>query len=93
MKLKFSKPKRENFKNIPFIFERYEIFVIIIGIFVVSLIAGFLFYEKAYKTVTTTPEFTETVSEINDKLFKKTGEELEQRKEMAPDLPIIDPFK
>lgn len=79
--------------DLPMMFEKYEIFVVISGIIFVFLFAGFLFYEKAYKATIVPPEVFVDVPKVNTALFEKTVEELEQRKQTAPDLPIIDPFQ
>ena len=85
--------KNINIKNLPFIFERYEIFVIVLGVIAVFLLAGFIFYEKAYKTTITIPDIEIEATRVKTELFEKTIRELEERKQMAPDLPIIDPFR
>jgi len=82
-----------NLKDFPMFFERYEVFIILLGIGVVLLLAGIVFYEKAYKVTATIPEAVVDVSRVNIRLFEKTIEEIEQKKLMAPDVPIIDPFQ
>ena len=82
-----------NLKDFPVLFERYEIFIILLGIGVAFLLAGTVFYQKAYKVTATIPETTVDVSRVDTALFEKTIEELEQKKRMAPDAPIIDPFQ
>lgn len=82
-----------NIKDIPFLFERYEFFIILIGTLLVFLLGGFVFYKKAYKAVEIIPEVRVEVMRVNSYLFEKTIEELRQRKQMTPDLPIIDPFQ
>ena len=82
-----------NLKDFPVFFERYEIFIILLGIGVSFLLAGMVFYQKAYKVTATIPETTVDVSRVDTVLFEKTIEELEQKKRMAPDAPIIDPFQ
>lgn len=79
--------------DLPALFERYEIFIIVIGIGTVFIIAGILFYQKAYKITTTIPEVAVDLPRVQTLLFEKTVEELEQKKSMAPDLPIINPFR
>jgi len=93
MNLKSIKFNKKILKDTPFLFERYEIFVIVLGVAVVFLLAGFIFYEKAYKTASTVPDIEIEVTRVKAELFEKTIQELEQRKQMAPDLPIIDPFR
>lgn len=94
MDLKLDKIKKSiNVKNLPFIFERYEIFIIIVGVVVVFLLALFVFYKKAYITVNSSPDVDVEVKKVRSELFEQTIDELEQRKQMAPDLPIIDPFR
>lgn len=82
-----------NHKDLPVLFERYELFIVVFGMGAVFLIAGVLFYEKAYKTTTIAPEVVVDVAKVNTPLFQKTAGELEQKKQIAPDLPIIDPFR
>ena len=82
-----------NRKDFPVLFERYEVFIILLGMGVVFLLAGVVFYQKAYKVTATIPEATTDVLRVNISLFEKTIEELEQKRRMAPDLPIIDPFQ
>ena len=81
------------FEELPFYFEKYEAFIILIGALLMFLMAGFIFYTKAYRVVETTPKVDVSVERIRSDLFDKTIEELKQRKEAAPDLPIIDPFR
>lgn len=80
-------------RDIPFLFERYELFVVIIGFFVVFLVAGLLFYEKAYKTVRAIPDVSVESPQIKQSLFDKTVEELARKKQPPPAAPIIDPFR
>ena len=82
-----------NLKDFPVFFERYEIFIILVGIGVAFFLAGMVFYQKAYKVTATIPETRVDVSRVQTALFEKTIEELEQKKRMAPDAPIIDPFQ
>ena len=82
-----------NLKDFPAFFERYEVFIILLGIGVIFLLAGIVFYQKAYKVTSAIPEATVDVLRVNTSLFDKTVEEIEQKKLMAPDLPIIDPFQ
>jgi len=93
MKLNFVKLDKRFLRELPFLFEKYEIFIILFGIVVAFLLAGFILYENAYKTTTTIPDVTVDVTRINSNLFEKTVRELEQRKQLTPDLPIIDPFQ
>lgn len=79
--------------KLPFLFEKYEIFAILTGIVIAFLLGGFFFYKEAYRTTTDVPMVEVEVSKVNAELFQKTVEELEGRKGMAPDLPIIDPFR
>lgn len=80
-------------KNLPFIFEKYEIFIILVGVLVAFLFAGFLFYENAYKTVNFIPDVEVELPTVQRELFEKTVKDLDDRRKMAPDLPIIDPFQ
>ena len=82
-----------NLEDFPVFFERYEIFIILLGMGVAFLLAGTVFYQKAYKVTATVPETTVDVPRVHTSLFEKTIEELEQKKRIAPDLPIIDPFQ
>ena len=82
-----------NLKDFPIFFERYEVFIILLGIGVAFLLAGTVFYQKAYKVTVIIPEAVVDVPRVNTFLFEKTVEEIEQKKRMAPDLPIIDPFQ
>ena len=77
----------------PFLFERYELYIVIAGVLIVFLIAGFLFYEHAYKTVRAVPNVSVEVLQINQPLFDKTVKELAQKKQPLPSEPIIDPFR
>lgn len=74
-------------------FERYEFLIVIGGALLVFLIAGILFYFKAYRTVSKTPEGTAQITKINRALFDKVLKDLEQKKQAPKDLPIIDPFR
>lgn len=94
MKLNFVKLK--NFiklKELPEIFERYEIFVIAGGAIVAFLIAGLIFYNSAYKTVSTPPKASVQLPQINKFLFDKTLKELEVKKQPISSEPIVDPFR
>ncbi|MBI1888931.1 MAG: hypothetical protein HYS15_03330, partial [Candidatus Spechtbacteria bacterium] len=52
MRISFQKIKQSaRTKNIPLYFERYEFLIVIGGALLVFLIAGILFYFKAYRTV------------------------------------------
>lgn len=82
-----------NIKDFPMLFERYEIFIILLGMGVAFLLAGVVFYQKAYRVTATVPETTVDVPRVNTPLFEKTVEELAQKQQMAPDLPIVDPFQ
>ena len=82
-----------NLKDLPVLFERYEVFIILLGMGVVFLLAGIVFYQKAYKVTATIPEAAVDVPRVNASLFEKTVEEIEQKKRMAPDAPIVDPFQ
>ncbi len=88
--MKFQVPKIE---KAPFLFERYEFFIMIGGVLIVFLIAGFLFYEHAYKTVRAVPDVSVEAPKINQQLFEQTVEELAQKKQPSPDEPIVDPFR
>ncbi|MFY9457910.1 MAG: hypothetical protein WAP23_03210 [Candidatus Spechtbacterales bacterium] len=93
MKTKSIKLNTRFFRDLTFLFEKYEFFVILAGIVIVFLLGGFFFYKEAYRTTTDIPMVEVVVPKVNAELFKKTVEELEGRKGMAPDLPIIDPFR
>ncbi len=93
MEFSFTKLSNKLLRNPPSLFEKYEIFVILTGIIIVFLLGGFLFYKEAYRTTTDVPVVRVEVLKVNAELFQKTVEELEGRKGMAPDLPIIDPFQ
>lgn len=80
-------------KNFPAFFERYEIFVILAGVVIVFLLAGWIFYSKAYKTVNAPPSVSPSLPSIDKVLFDKTISELEQKKQPLPSEPIIDPFR
>ena len=87
------KSNKQFSKNFPALFEKYEIFIILTGVVIVFLLAGVLFFEKAYKTTTNIFEVSIDLPKVNEGLFNKTVEELGARKQMAPDIPIIDPFR
>jgi len=93
MKSDFIKSSKKSFGSFPVLFEKYEIFIILTGVVIVSLLAGALFFEKAYKTTTSIFEVNVDLPKVNEELFNKTVEELSARKQMAPDIPIVDPFK
>jgi hypothetical protein len=93
MEFSFTKLSNKLLKDLPALFEKYEILVILSGIVIVFLLGGFFFYKQAYKTTTDVPIVEVLVPKVNAELFEKTVRELEGRKGMAPDLPIIDPFK
>ena len=93
MNLKSVKLNKDFLKNLPFTIEKFEVFIILAGVVIVSLFAGLIFYERAYKIIISMPEVVSDAPKVNSALFEKTAEELEQRKQMAPDLPIIDPFR
>lgn len=90
---KIKKSIKVFWSKLPFYFERYEVIVILVGALVCFSLAGLVFYTKAYKVVESLPEVEAGLLNVNTALFEKTIVELEQRKIMAPDLPIIDPFK
>lgn len=79
-------------EKVPVYFERYEIITILAGAIMFFLLAGLVFYLKAYKVTESVPDTEDDAFRVNSELFEKTVKELEQRKTMAPDLPIIDPF-
>lgn len=94
--MKFRIPKIKQavrMRDIPFLFERYELFIVIGGVLIVFLIAGLLFYEHAYKTVRAIPDVSVEAPRIQQALFDKTLEELAQKKQPLPDASIIDPFR
>lgn len=96
MKLDIQKIKQyieRIFQKLPLYFEKYELFIIFSGAVAAFLLGGFIFYIKALKAVDVIPEVEISVLKVRSDLFDKTIEELGQRKEAAPDLPIIDPFK
>lgn len=93
MKITIVKFNARYVAELPSLLEKYEIFVILAGIVTVFLLGGFFFYKEAYKTTTDAPMVEVNVLKVNAEFFKKTVEELEGRKGMAPDLPIIDPFQ
>jgi len=82
-----------NLKNIPFAFERYELFVVIGGTLAVVVLAGFLFYTKAYQIVATPPEVSIETPEINQALFEQALQDLKVKKQPVSGEPIIDPFR
>ena len=80
-------------RNLPRIFERYEIFVIVGGVLITLVFAGWIFYSKAYKTVNTVPQISVSLPSINKPLFDKILLEIEQKKQPLSSEPIVDPFK
>lgn len=93
---KVSSGKLKNFvklKNFPEFFERYELFIIALGIIIVFVIAGFIFYNKAYKTVAVPPTVSVELPKINQPLFEKTLKELEEGKQAPPAEQTVDPFR
>lgn len=94
MKLNFEKIK--NFiktKDLPEIFENYEIFIIVGGTLVALLLGGYIFYNSAYRTVSTPPKASLQLPQINKFLFDKTIKELEVKKQPASNEAIVDPFR
>ena len=87
------KSNKQFLRNFPVLFEKYEVFIILAGVAIVFLLAGALFFEKAYKTTVSIFEVSVDLPKVNERLFNKTVEELDARKQMAPDIPIIDPFR
>lgn len=82
-------------KNLPATFERYEIFVMTGGVIVVFLLAGWVFYNKAYKTVTAPRRDAASIAlpNMNKVLLDKTLQEIEQKKQPPSSEPIVDPFR
>jgi len=80
-------------KNLPAAFERYEIFVIAGGVIVVFLLAGWVFYNKAYKTVIAPPSVSVALPNVNKVLFDKTLQEIEHKKQPPSSEPLVDPFR
>lgn len=96
MKIPLRAPKLNMFlhiKRIPFVFERFELAVVIFGAAVAFVLAGLLFYQKAYKTVTIPPEVEVRIPKINEALFNSILNELEQKKQLPSSEPIVDPFR
>lgn len=94
MKLKLTKLKSLiNAEDLPRIFERYEIFVVIAGAIIVFLIAGFIFYNNAYKTISADIEGEVSIPKIETVLFEQILEDLKEKKQPFPNDPIIDPFR
>ena len=82
-----------NIEDIPHLFERYELVVVIVGIVVVFLISGFVFYSKGYKTTDVLPEVAVKVPRINKALFDQIIKDLEEKKQIPPSQSVIDPFR
>jgi hypothetical protein len=78
---------------LPQLFERYELFVVVGGAVFIFLIAGFIFYQNAYKTVSADVEGEVSIPKIETALFEQVLEDLREKKQPFPDEPIIDPFK
>jgi len=94
MKLNFTKLKSLiNSEDLPRLFERYELFVVVGGAVVVFLIAGFIFYNNAYKTIHADIKGEVSIPKIETVLFEQILEDLKEKKRPPLDDPIIDPFR
>lgn len=94
MKLNIKKLKSFiNVEDLPRFFERYELFVVVGGAVFVFLIAGFIFYNSAYKTISADIEGEVSIPKIETGLFEQVLEDLREKKQPFPDESIIDPFR
>jgi len=92
--MRFYRPKKFiSIRNLPAFFERYEVFVIIAGVLIAFLFTGVVFYNNAYKTVNTVPEVEVEMPAIETSLFDTILEDIEEKKQLPPELPVIDPFR
>lgn len=80
-------------ETLPRVFERYEILIVILGTFVAFIAAGYIFYQKAYRAVSTPPRPEVQSPSIDTVLFEKTLKELEAKKQSPASEPIVDPFR
>lgn len=80
-------------ETLPRVFERYEILIVLLGTLVAFVVAGSIFYEKAYRTVSTPPNPEVQAPSIDQALFQKTLKELEAKKQVLPPEAIVDPFR
>lgn len=93
-KLVFVKRKRFiQIKNLPAFFERYEILVVIGGTIILFLLSGYIFYNSAYKIVSSPPKADIELPQINLFFFDKTLKELSDKKQPALNESIVDPFR
>lgn len=80
-------------ESLPRVFERYEILIVLLGTLVAFAAAGYIFYEKAYRTVSTPPRADVRLPRIDHALFEKTLKELLEKKQVPLPEVIVDPFR
>jgi hypothetical protein len=79
-------------KNIPIVFEKFELIILLAGSIMIFTAVGFVLYGSVLAIIVFEPEASVELPSINQSLLESVVQDIENKERVYSDEPITDPF-